>query len=146
MRLQVQSPALLSGLRIWHCCGVGCRRSSDPMMLWLWRRLVATAPTGPLAWETPYAAGAALEKKKRKRKRKKLVEAFISTIWKKFKVPSWRLYEYTVGPLSFPCNCPIPSLCHPYRTLPQLPMCPASYALISSLCCDPLSIESIIDS
>ena len=31
------------------------------MLLWLWHRLVATAPTGPLAWEPPYAAGAALK-------------------------------------------------------------------------------------
>ena len=30
-------------------------------MLWLWRRLVATAPIRPLAWEPPYAAGAAQE-------------------------------------------------------------------------------------
>ena len=32
----------------------------------LWYRPMATAPTGPLAWEPPYAAGAALEKTKRK--------------------------------------------------------------------------------
>ena len=25
-------------------CGVGCRRGSDPTLLWLWRRLAATAP------------------------------------------------------------------------------------------------------
>ena len=25
-------------------CGVGCRRGSDPALLWLWRRPVATAP------------------------------------------------------------------------------------------------------
>ena len=42
-------------------CGVGCRRSSDPTLLWLWRRRVATAPIGPLAWEPPYASGAAQE-------------------------------------------------------------------------------------
>jgi len=42
-------------------CGVGCRRGSDPALLWLWRRLVATAPIQPLAWEPPYAAGAAQE-------------------------------------------------------------------------------------
>ena len=44
-------------------CGVGCRRGSDPALLWLWRRLVATAPIGPLAWEPPYAVGVALKKK-----------------------------------------------------------------------------------
>ena len=32
----------------------------DPA-LWLWRRPVATAPIRPLAWEPPYAAGAAQE-------------------------------------------------------------------------------------
>jgi len=40
-------------------CGVGCRRGSDPALLWLWHRPVATAPIQPLAWESPYAAGAA---------------------------------------------------------------------------------------
>ena len=42
-------------------CGVGCRRGLDPVLLWLWRRPVATAPIRPLAWEPPYAAGAAQE-------------------------------------------------------------------------------------
>ena len=51
--------------------GVGCRRGSDPALLRLWRRPVATAPIQPLAWEPPYAAGAALEKAKRQKKRKK---------------------------------------------------------------------------
>ena len=40
-------------------CGVGCRRGSDPALLWLWRRPVATVPIRPLAWEPPYAVGAA---------------------------------------------------------------------------------------
>ena len=48
-------------------CGVGCSRSSDPMLLWFWRRLVATAPIGPLAWERLYAAEAALEKAKKEK-------------------------------------------------------------------------------
>ena len=30
----------------------------------LWHRLVATAPVGPLAWEPPYAMGAALERQR----------------------------------------------------------------------------------
>ena len=42
-------------------CGVGRRRGSDPALLWLWGRLVAAAPIRPLAWEPPYAAGAAQE-------------------------------------------------------------------------------------
>ena len=34
-------------------------------------RVVATAPIRPLAWEPPYAVGAALEKAKEKRKEEK---------------------------------------------------------------------------
>ena len=40
------------------------------MLLWLWHRLVATGPIGPLAWETPYAVGVALEKAKNKQTKK----------------------------------------------------------------------------
>ena len=52
-------------------CGVGRRCSSDPLLLWLWHRLAATAPTRPLACEPPYAVGAALEKAKEKEKENK---------------------------------------------------------------------------
>ena len=41
----------------------------DPGLLWPWCRPVATAPIGPLAWEPPYAAGAALEMAKRQKKK-----------------------------------------------------------------------------
>ena len=51
-------------------CGAGHRRGLDPVLLWLWCRPVATALIRPLAWEPPYAAGAALEKAKKKRKDK----------------------------------------------------------------------------
>ena len=71
MRLRVQSLALLSGLRIRCCRDVGCRCGSDPELLWLWHRLAATAPIQPLAWEPPYAAGAAREMAKRQKKKKK---------------------------------------------------------------------------
>ena len=37
-------------------CGVDRRRGLDSALLWLWRRLAATAPIQPLAWEHPYAA------------------------------------------------------------------------------------------
>ena len=58
-------------------CGVGCRCGSDPALLWLWHRLVATAPIRPLAWEPPCAPQAALEKAKKQKikntkKRKKI--------------------------------------------------------------------------
>ena len=49
-------------------CGVGCRRGLDHMLLWLWCRLAAAALITPLAWEPPYAEGAALEKAKRQKK------------------------------------------------------------------------------
>ena len=38
-------------------------------LVWLWHRPVATAPIRPLAWETPYAKGAALEKAKSQKKK-----------------------------------------------------------------------------
>ena len=46
-------------------CGVGCRHGSDPTLLWLWCRPVATAPIQPLAWEPPYAVGAAQRNSKK---------------------------------------------------------------------------------
>ena len=52
-------------------CGVSRRRGSNPTLLWLQYRLAATAPIQPLAWEPPYAAGAAPESKKRKKKKEK---------------------------------------------------------------------------
>ena len=52
-------------------CGVGLRHSSDPSLLWLWRRPVATVPIRPLAWEPLYAAGAALGKAKRQKQTNK---------------------------------------------------------------------------
>ena len=45
--------------------GVDHRRGSDLALLWLWRRLAAIAPIGPLVWEPPYAVGAVLKKKKK---------------------------------------------------------------------------------
>ena len=47
-------------------CGVGCRRGSDPPLLWLWCRPAAVALIRPLTWEPPYAVGTALEKTKKK--------------------------------------------------------------------------------
>ena len=68
----------ISGLAQWVgdlviavSCGVGLRHGSDPTLLWLWRRPVATAPIRPLTWEPPYVAGVAQEKAKRQKKKKK---------------------------------------------------------------------------
>ena len=51
--------------------GVGRRHGSDLALLCLWRRPVATAPIGHLAWEPPYAVGVAQELAKRQKKKKK---------------------------------------------------------------------------
>ena len=44
---------------------------TDLVFLWLWCRLAAVAPIRPLAWELPYAAGAALKSKKKEKKKEK---------------------------------------------------------------------------
>ena len=41
---------------------------NDPVLLWLWCGLAATAPILPLAWKPPYAVGEALAKAKKKKK------------------------------------------------------------------------------
>ena len=64
-------------------CGVGLRFSSDPALLWLWCRLAAIAPIGPLAWELPHAASETLKNKqtnknnktKKKRRRRTFLQA-----------------------------------------------------------------------
>ena len=45
-------------------CGVGW--DSDLALLWLWCGLAAVDPIRALAWELPYAIGAALKKTKKK--------------------------------------------------------------------------------
>ena len=61
MRTRVHSLALLSGLTIRHCHDLWCRSEigADPLLLW--HRLAAPALIPPLAWEPPYAMGAALK-------------------------------------------------------------------------------------
>ena len=56
MKMWVRSLTLLSGLRIW-CCE-------------LWLRLAASALIPPLAWEHPYATGAALKNKNKQKSKK----------------------------------------------------------------------------
>ena len=45
-------------------CGVGRRPGSDLALPWLWRRPAVIASIRPLAWEPPYAKGAALKRQK----------------------------------------------------------------------------------
>ena len=62
-------------------CGVGCRCSSDPTLLWPWQRLAATALTGRLAWESPYAASVALKRKKQNKTKKNKKKERKHMIW-----------------------------------------------------------------
>ena len=52
-------------------CGVGHRLGWDPTLLWLWCKPAAIALIQPLAWEFPYAAGAALKSTKAKKEKRK---------------------------------------------------------------------------
>ena len=48
---------------IGHSCGLDMAL----LWLWLWHRPAAAAPIQSLAWEIPYATGAALKEKKKKK-------------------------------------------------------------------------------
>ena len=50
-------------------CAVGCGCGSDPVLLWLWHRPVATALSRPLALKPPHAMCAALENTKRQKQK-----------------------------------------------------------------------------
>ena len=63
-------------------CGVGRRYSLDVALLWLWCRPAAMAPIRPLAWEPPYAAGAALKRQKKKSLFKNIVKSQLSRFFK----------------------------------------------------------------
>ena len=85
MRLQVRSLALLSGLRIRRCQELFlwavvkvAECSSDPALLWPWRRPAAQLWLDPLAWDHPYAAGEALEKTKDQKKKGSFYWQFLS--------------------------------------------------------------------
>ena len=54
-----------SGIAV-SCC-VGCRRSLDPELLWLWCRPAAAALIRALAWELSFAMGVALKSIKKKK-------------------------------------------------------------------------------
>ena len=58
-------------------CGVGHRHGSGQALLWLWCRLIATAPIQPLTWELSYVVGVALKRQKKKKKREKEIDAAI---------------------------------------------------------------------
>ena len=74
MKMQVRSLALLKWVKgssiAVSFVTVGHRLGSDLALLWLWCRLAAIAPIGPLAWEPPCAMGAALKGQKTKKIKK----------------------------------------------------------------------------
>ena len=45
--------------------------AKDPALLWLWCRSPAAALIQPLAWELPYATGAAIKSKKKQKQKQK---------------------------------------------------------------------------
>ena len=62
-------------------CGVGHRCGLDPAWLWLWRRPAATSQIQPLAWEPPYATGAALKRQKTKKEKEKKKSKKLLVLW-----------------------------------------------------------------
>ena len=72
-------------------CGVVLRHGSDPVRLWLCLWLAAVTPISPLAWELPYATGAALKKQKKKKKKRIFVS---STICQPSKYPTMRAFKW----------------------------------------------------
>ena len=52
-------------------CGVGHRGARSCIAVAVVERLAVAAPIGPLAWELPYATGAALKSKKEKEERER---------------------------------------------------------------------------
>ena len=77
-------------------CGVGRRRCSNLVLLWLWRRPAAAALIRPLAWEPPYAVGEALEKRQKKNKKNNKMKNFgvgdIATWLKNSRGTRWGLF------------------------------------------------------
>ena len=69
-------PGFAQGSWVVVSCGVGHKRSSDLVWLWLWCRLAAIALIWPLVWELPYATGVALKSKKKKRQKKKAILSY----------------------------------------------------------------------
>ena len=59
----------------------------DPVLLWLWWRLLAAAaPVQPLAWELPYAASVALKRQKQKVWGAVGAAGLVSPIWRNWDV------------------------------------------------------------
>ena len=96
-------------------CAVGHRGSSDPALLWLWCRLAAADPVRPLAWELPYASGAALKRPKKKQEHSSETDLGAPTATTREKTLPWAVTttEQRGGPAQQPVwalattSCPI---------------------------------------
>ena len=74
--LRVQSLALLSGLKIWHCHELRCRLQTwlgSGIAVAVWHRPAAIALIRPLAWELSYVDLKSKKKKKKEIPSKELV-------------------------------------------------------------------------
>ena len=69
------------GFSVAVSCGVGHRRGWDPLLLWLWCRLAATAPIGPLTWEPPHAVKKKKKNLRIKNKLKKIHFDLVVPLW-----------------------------------------------------------------
>ena len=114
-------------------CGVCCRHSSDPLLLW--RRPVAMAPIWPLAWEPPYAADVALKRQKTKNTPRNphklnhfvpLIKTFCGfSIALRTKIPSpycGFMSSHLMWPLLISAASPICSLLVPFSMHTSLPV------------------------
>ena len=95
-------------------CDVGRRRGSDLVLMWLWLRPAATAPIRLLAWEPPYASGAALkgqktkDKKKKKKIKKIRLNAFKMLLsYSEIMSPHFKAIYELCASIFFNCNCSI---------------------------------------
>ena len=107
-------------------CGVSRRCGSDLALLWLWWRLAPIAPIRSLAWELPYATGAALEKTKKKKNCAGIIPhcSWWQWTWKRYAFGRNSMYSFIqsriqrriLNPLSkagdWPCNLMVPSWIH----------------------------------
>ena len=65
------------GSSIAMSCGIGRRCSSDPKLLWLWRRTAATALIAPPPWDPPCSAPADLKIEAKNKKELHVEEPYL---------------------------------------------------------------------
>ena len=102
-------------------CGVGHRCGLDLALLWLWSRLAATAPIRPLAWEPPYATGAALEKTGKKKRNYCFIYSMFVYIYSPFLTCEFS-YTFNVASHTFSGIIFLLSEVHPFQ-VPFVSIC-----------------------